>query len=194
MGDDGDQAIVVGRREHEHVGSEAHDHPLEAVEGGQVGGCGRGQHPHRPFEEVGIGPAQADLFGSGHRVAADEVGVVGFGHDRGLDAADVGHHGVAPATIVGQELAGHARHGRGRYGHEGDLGVGVVADRIDHALGQRLGVALFVGVEARHVPPPAAQAQGDGAADESGPDHERPAARRRSQSGRSSRSAWAPCR
>ena len=157
--DHGDQAVVVGGGEHEDVGPETHDHTLEAVEGSQVGGRGRREHPHRALEEVGVRPAQADLLGSGHRMAADEMGMVGLGHDGCLHPGDVGDHGVAAAGGIGQEVPGHARHGRGRDGHEDDLGVGVVTDRIDDALGEGLGAALLVSVHARDVPAPATQAR-----------------------------------
>ena len=55
----GDEAVVVGRREDEHVGAQAHHDALEPVEGLQVGGRRRGEHPHRADEEVGVGPVQA---------------------------------------------------------------------------------------------------------------------------------------
>ena len=162
VGDHGDQPVVVGGREHEHVGPQARDHALEAVEGGQVGGRRRGEHPDRALEEVGVGPAQPDLLGAGHGVAADEAGMVGCGHDGRLDPAHVGHHGVGLRRArSARRSLGHGGHRRGRDGHEDDLGLGVVADGIHHALGERLAQALLVGVEARHVPTPPAQAQGD---------------------------------
>ena len=82
---------------------EAHHHALEAVEGLEVGDRGRREHPHRALEEVGVGAAQADLLGAGHGVAADEAGVVGRGDDGLLDPADVGHHRVGAAARVGQQ-------------------------------------------------------------------------------------------
>ena len=77
MGDHGDQAVVVVGGEHEHVGPELGHHTLQAVEGVDVGGAGRGQDPHRALEEIGRRPVQADLLRSGHRVPPDEARMVG---------------------------------------------------------------------------------------------------------------------
>ena len=142
MGDHGDEAVVVLRGEDEHVGPELGHHALQPVEGVEVGRTGRGQHPHRALEEVGGGPAQADLLGSGHRVAPDEAGVVGRRHDGGLDPADVGDHRIGPALRRGQDPADLLGHRRGRGGDEDDLGLEVVAGLVDDPRLERLGQSV----------------------------------------------------
>ena len=47
-----------------------------------VGAGGRREHPDRALEQVGVGAVDAVLLGAGHRVAADEPGVVDGVDDR----------------------------------------------------------------------------------------------------------------
>ena len=42
-----------------------------------------------PVNRSGVGAVEPDLLGAGHRVAADEPGVIDRGDDRRLDAGDV---------------------------------------------------------------------------------------------------------
>ena len=78
----GHEPVVIRRREHEHVGPQAHHDALQPVERLQVGGRGRRQDPDRSLEEVGVGPVQPDLLGPGHGVPADEARVVRLLDDR----------------------------------------------------------------------------------------------------------------
>ena len=54
------------------------DRPQPGV-GSRVGVGRRRQHPGGPLEQVGVGAVDALLLGAGHRVAADEAGVVDGG-------------------------------------------------------------------------------------------------------------------
>ena len=86
-------------------------------------------------------------------------------------------------------------HRGGRDGHEDDLRLGVVADRVDDACGQGLlGLRRSSASMPETCQPAPAQAEGDGPPDQPRPDDERPPARAAPQSGRSSRSPWAPWR
>ena len=102
----------------------------------RVGVGGRGEDPGGPLEHVGVGAFDALLFGAGHRVAADEAGVVQLGHDRALDA---GHVGDDSRRLEG--LGGHLGDGAGRGGDEGDQGARVGPDLVDGAELQGPGLA-----------------------------------------------------
>ena len=80
--------------EGDHVGPELGQHGAHPGVGGGVGGGRRGEHPGGAHEQLGRGPLDADLLAPGHGVAADEAGPVDGGHQRALDAAHVGDHGV----------------------------------------------------------------------------------------------------
>ena len=82
-----------------------------------------------PSNRSARAPSTPSSSEPGHRVAADVAGVVHQVEHRRLHAADVGDQ----AGAGGQRLAhlvGHRADGRG---HEGDLGVGVVADGVERA-------------------------------------------------------------
>ena len=177
VGDHGDEAVVVIWGENEHVGAELGDHPLQAIEGIDVRRTGRGQDPDRALEEIGRGPAQADLLGSGHRVPADEAWVVGGLDDGGLDPADVGDDSIAPALRCGEDFTRHPGNGRGRCGDEDDFGLEVVTCLIDDARAQRLGNAFRVRIEATDMPASLTQGESYRSTDEAGPHDERPRAR-----------------
>ncbi len=185
---------MIGCRQYEDVGAEAQHHALEAVEGLEVGdGRGR-QRPYGSLEEVRVGPVQPDLLRARHRVATDEARVVGRLDDGGLDPAHVAHHRIRPARRRRKDPAHLAGHGGGGHGNEDHLGVQVVTDGVDHTGRQRFGRPRLVGIDARDVPAPATQPEGDGAPDEPRPDDQRRGDPARPQSGRSSRSPWAPWR
>ena len=173
----GHEPVVVSRRQHEHVGAEAHDDALEPVEGLQVGrGRGR-QRPDRAHEEVRIGAGQAGLLGPRHRMATDEARVVGLPHNGRLDAAHIRHDDVGPPAFVVQDPARHPAHRRGGHGDEDHLRLQVVDGGVDDARVERSLQAFGVRVEPRDVPPASAQPERDGAADQPRPDDECPPAR-----------------
>ena len=177
VGHHGHQPVVVGGRQHQHVGPEAHHHALQPVEGPEIGGCRRGQHPHGPLEEFGVGAVEADLLGAGHGVSPDEARVVRLLHDRRLDPAHVGHDEIRVSPLLAEETTGNVGHGGGRGCDERDLGVAIVAGCVDHLPLERLTDPALVGVEPGHVPSPSPQPEGDRPTDQPGPDDERPAAR-----------------
>ena len=77
---DGDEAVVAVGREGHHLGAEADDTTDATVANTLSSVLGRrGEHPHRALEQVGVGAVEALLLGAGHRVAADEAGVVDGG-------------------------------------------------------------------------------------------------------------------
>ena len=177
MGHHGHQPVVVGGRQHQDVGPEAHHHALQPVEGPEVGGCRRGQHPDGPLEEIGVGAAEADLLGACHGVSPDEARVVRLFDDRGLDPTHVAHDEVGVSLILAKQTAGDLGDGGGRGRHECDLGLTIVTDCVDHLPLERLTDPALVGVEPGHVPSTPPQPQGDRPADQPGPDDERPTAR-----------------
>ena len=82
----GDEAVVALGGEGHHLGAEAgHDRRHRGEHG--IARLGRRrEHPDGALEQVGVGAVEALLLGAGHRVAAEEAGVVDGGHDRGLHA------------------------------------------------------------------------------------------------------------
>ena len=194
VGHHGNEPVVVRGREHEHVGAQAHDDALEPVERPEVRRGRRGQHPHGSLEEIGVGPVQADLLGPGHGVAPDEARVVGLGDDRRLYPAHVGHHDTRRAMLFAQDPACHASRGgrpewprrrsrpRGRHRRRRSPRSGALAAG---ALGQSRGrrrASRVVAARGRSIRRSARCRQ------------RAPAGAPRPQSGRSSRSPWAPWR
>ena len=165
-----DQPVVVGCRKHQHVRAETHDDVPQAVEGLEIRGGSRGEHPHGALKEIGVGSVQPHLLGPGHRMATDEAGMGRRLDDGTLHPADIGDHGVGAPARVRQHGEDHAWCGGGRNGHEDDLGIGIVARGVDDPTGDRVGEPRLVEIETRHVPSPAAQAEGHGAPDEPRPD------------------------
>ena len=169
-------------RQRDHVGAERRHDRADTRVGLRVGVDRGRQHPGRAVEQLGVGAVHALLLGAGHRVAADEARMVDGGHDRGLHPADVGDDAAARGGAPG--LGGDRRHG---HGDERELGIGVVADRVERAeLEGALGAGV-VEVAAGDVPAPRPQREADGTADEPGPDDA-------PQPGRSSRRPLAPSR
>ena len=84
-----------------------------------------------PLNIDAVGAVEAVELAAGHRVAADEAGVVDGGGDRALDAADVGDDagglGERPLDLVGDGEHGH--------GDERDVGAGVEPGGVDAAPG-----------------------------------------------------------
>jgi len=159
--DDRDQRVVLLRRERDHVGAEGrHDRPHARVCLG-VGVDRRGEDPRGPGEELGIGAVHALLLGTGHGVAPHETGMVHARHDRGLHPADVGDDAAASDRARG--LCRDRRH-RDRY--ERELGVGIVAHRVERP--QVVGACgtSLVDVAAGDVPAPCPQREPDGTSDQ----------------------------
>ena len=165
----------------DHVGAELGDHRPQRGEGASsVAAVGVSTHT-APANRSAIGAVDAVLLGAGHRVAADEAGVVDGVDDRRLHAADVGDE-PRPA---GQRRRGRVGDRAHRRGEERDLGVGVGADRVERAelegpRRRRPGSRSSPG----DVPAPAAQRQPDRAADEPGADDRRPSRRHSRRAGR----------
>ena len=159
--------------EREHVGPERGDHAREPGEGaaGRWPAVGVSTQV-APTKRSGSAPAQPDLLGAGHGVAADEAGVVDRRDDGRLHPAHVGHHGVGPAGRVGQEpRAATSATAAAGVATKTSSAVGVVAHRrrgrpARRASSARPGSASRPG----HVPAPAAQGQADRAADQAGAD------------------------
>ena len=142
------------------------DRAHEGVRRG-VGVVRRREDPRRPLEKGGVGPVDAFLLRSRHRVAADKTRVAHRVHDRRLHAAHVGDH-----TRAGEGAASLAGNRPDWCGYEGDIGLGVVADVVQGTQLQGASCPRLVDVPARHVPVLRTQGQADGAADQPGTDDE----------------------
>ena len=177
VGHHGHQRVVALGRQRHHLGAERRHHRPHRRVGRGVGVGRRRQHPHGALEQVGVGAVDALLLASrpsgGRRRSGGRPTAV---DDRRLHAADVGDD-AAPRVEARRGLVGD---GADRRGDEGQLGVGVVADRVEGAElerprrpGRRRG-------RAGDVPAPRPQGQPDRAADEPGADD---AARRGASAG-----------
>ena len=113
-----------------------------------IGGLDRCEHPRRAFEQVGPRAVDAFELGARHRVAAHVTRVAHQLEHRRLHAAHIGDQ----PTGVAQRSANLVGHGADGSGDEGDVGVGVVADRIERAELERPFGRASVGVAAGDVP------------------------------------------
>ncbi len=173
----------------DHLGPERPHHRVDQRERRGRSVVRRGQDPGGAVEQVSACTVGPERLRAGHRMPADERGVIHGGHDRRLDAADIGHHAAA-----GERCAGHLRCRSHRHGDEGDLGVGIRADRVERAQLRGLGAPWRRRRRRRSRASRGSQGEADGRADEPGPDHRGAARRGARHPGRSSRSARASSR
>ena len=170
MTDHGHHLIVaVGRKRH-HVGPQFRHHRRHGAEGGVVGGAAGREHPHGALEHAAVSSVEPFEFAAGHRVTADEPGVVdGLGHAV-LHAADVGDQTVR----VGQyslHLVDQREHGGG---DECDFGARIEALHRDEAeIDSLLGTTGQL-VVAAHMPAALGEGARDGTPDETETGHVRP--------------------
>ena len=195
VGHHGDQAVVVGRREDEHVGAQAHDDALQSVERLEVGGRRRREHPDRALEEVGVGAVQARSARSpAIGWPADEARVVGLLHDGRLDAAHVGDHDVGRRRSSSRRPTGHPA-----------TEVAGTATKTTSASRSSPAASMTSSLErraragprrrrARTRASPVAAARGRWTRRSARSRRRAPGGAPRPQSGRSSRSPWAPWR
>ena len=121
-----------GRHRHD-LGAELADDDGDGGERGVVGAGHRREDPGGAAEHGAVGAVEPVELAAGHRVAADEAGVVDGLGDRALDAADVGDD----AAGLGErplDLIGDGEHGDG---HERDAGGGVEPGGVDASPGRR---------------------------------------------------------
>ena len=160
--------VVPFRRERYHLGAERRDDRSDGRQALVVGGLDRSEHPRGAFEQVGPGTVHALELGARHGVATHVPWIAHQLEHRRLHAADVGHQTVCLVQCPPHLVGHHADGSR----DEGDLGIGVIADRVERteltgSFGRRR-----VGVTPRDMPALLAQAESDRAADQPGADDE----------------------